>query len=219
VPTSPQQTEPTPEEERAIVETLALILAAYLAAQATFAMVQAAMAPLKLPVKAVELAWDALWSIATQERSEYVSGPLRPSQRQQATYRAWFLVNSAKRIARDLSAGKPVEEVFERETRYARQHETARNDRQVAAEAAEMVADESFQAVGFRVFRWRYRPSGAPCSPVDGVYCRDLHGKVFLIDRPPKGRYPGMWHVNCRCQAVPVRSLKSATIRDATRAR
>lgn len=69
-----------------------------------------------------------------------------------------------------------------------------RQVKQYAEELSDRAALDAFRDMGVKQVRWMTREDERRCNE-----CKDLHGKVFDINRvPPKPHY------NCRCWLVPV---------------
>jgi hypothetical protein len=217
--------------EDATLQTLAAILAAYFAGSVAVAaaasLVAAALAVLAIPSRAARLAWQVFTAhvrpgTLPSGRAGTPAGippPPAPIRPQRAAAReplpsaspaamrhlsALFLLTSARRITAGLRSGRPVADVLATEHRYAKAHRQAQTDRRRAAEQARAAAETSRKRTGQPLVRWVYGPDPAPCTPIAGVYCKDLDGVIFPISNPPQGTLPGARHPRCRCRAAPV---------------
>lgn len=115
----------------------------------------------------------------------------------EAMRRAAFLIAAARRITEALTNPGPdrtrrgaLADAVDAERRYWRQHLDAAARRAEAADRADQAA-----ALTGR-FRWR-----AVLDSRTTPDCRALHGRVFPINDPPGGTYPGQRHPHCRCTA------------------
>lgn len=117
--------------------------------------------------------------------------PSSRSRKAERTYRAAFVVNSAKRVARGLREGKTLEQLLPRERQLFQQHLDAQDRRVVAA----ALVDEAAKAYG-PVLGW-YAELDDRTSPE----CRAADGANFRADRRPRIGYPGTVHPHCRCRA------------------
>lgn len=198
--------EPDEQQERPIVQTIAEILAAGLAADVALRLIRKALAPLRVGTRAVRVAWRVLsreWFSPPAGEGPAGERALRDAWR----YRAWFLLASARRLQAGLAKGEPVRDLIERELRYARQHTVMQRRRTEAARNADIAAELSVINVGQRVFVWWTRQDDRVSKD-----CAVLHGKIYPIDKPPDGIYPGAKHPYCRCRAVPVPAVLKARV-------
>lgn len=112
--------------------------------------------------------------------------------------RAAYLLGASRRITTALTApggqsrAAALADAVQVEQRYWRQHLDAAARR---AEAADRV-DTAARSTGR--FRWVTRGDSRVTPD-----CRRLNRRVFPVDRPPDGLYPGQMHGQCRCYAVP----------------
>lgn len=125
-----------------------------------------------------------------------------------ARFRAWYLVNAARRIDAALTSGKSLEDAAARERVYTRAHYAAQARRRMAARNVDAVAAASGPVLEWKaVLDSRTTPD---CALADGHWFR-------ATDIPLIG-VPGAVHPRCRCQAVKVSAaaLKRGTVNQAT---
>lgn len=119
-------------------------------------------------------------------------------------YRAWFILNTARRIMQRRRLGKEWTDAIRPERTYLEQHERARRARFAAAAAVDAEASKpgTLEVNGRRVLVWRAHDDDKTTWE-----CVAADGRWFYADRPPIIGYPGMPHGGtCRCwpaQATP----------------
>lgn len=199
----PSQPPPAPPPDSQLTAEIAAILAAGTGAAATVAALGATLGAAGLSYRAVRAAYRLL----RYSRPPPPAGPGPAGRRTAATaatYRALYLLNAARRLHAGFAAGNPGP-AARRETHYLRAHLAAQRGRADAARRADQAARASARAGAGAVFMWLYRSEpGAPCTPIRGRTCRQLHQTVWPVAAPPDGTWPGMRHYGCRCEAVPV---------------
>jgi hypothetical protein len=129
------------------------------------------------------------------------SGQLQRAQaRTEAFYRAAYVRNSARRIARTLRAGGSPADAVGPERRYWLLHEKARRARQLAAdEVAKMSAAVGRQEDGVPLLGWYAHPDDRVTPE-----CKAADGANFRADVMPMVGWPGTLHGGtCRCVPGP----------------
>lgn len=185
--------------DRRTVEAVAMILAAGLTGAAAAAAVRRALKPLRLAAAAIRAAVDLARRIPPDRAPRAAGAASRQDRRDAHKYRAWYLVNAARRIHTAIKTRDKTETVAEAvrralrpESRYLRQHLAAQqNRRRAAAEADRMAA-----VYGDRLGWWSVRDGSTTGE------CRHAHGRDYLVSRPPNIGRPGAVHPHCRCRSV-----------------
>lgn len=123
------------------------------------------------------------------------SGPAaRLTARLEHQRRAMYILNAARRITAVAKTGPGTKRgrlrtAVRRERRYLNQHLAARRRRaRIAADIDAIVAESGPMLTWVTKLDGRVTPD-----------CAALHGRVFHVDRPPGGLFPGQRHVKCRC--------------------
>jgi hypothetical protein len=111
-------------------------------------------------------------------------------------YRAWYIVNAAKRLEKEPEL---TDAVKAREVRYYHWHLYAMNNRLATAEQVDGAAREvgTLMRSGRVLLGWKATMDSRTTGE-----CRAANGRNFYADRPPSIGYPGMVHPHCRCKAV-----------------
>lgn len=207
-PVGPPPPEQQTAAEAALIAALALFLAgtgATSVAGATVGAVTPAaliamMRRVGISARAGRLSLELAISIGRRTPA-VPSGPgvvaRRHVARAEPLWRAAYLVNAGKRITASLTAAPPDETsaaeqlrvALQRERRYLDQHVQAGRNRHDSAAAV----DELAARYG-PVLMWRTILDGR-----EDADCRALNGRLFHIDSPPGGIYPGAMHPTCRC--------------------
>lgn len=192
-------------------------IAAYLAAQVAGAAIRrpaeliAMIVRLGVPRRAVIAAWQVTMRAATIRITLGRVGGVASARtaRQEASYRAAFLVNASRRIWAGLQAGRSLADLVEQEARNLQAHIDAQRARAAAAAAVDKVVDAAGGPSAELMLLWV-----ATLDARTTLDCRQLHGQLFAVDKPPGGRYPGQVHPRCRCVAravtVPVQPPRAA---------
>lgn len=205
--------EQPPPDEAETVATVAEILAAGLAAEATLKLIELALKPFKLALRAIEHAWQVIR--ATWFDPPAGEGPAGEKARTDAfKFRAWFLLNSARRLHAGLAKGERLRDLLGTEIRYAQQHAHMQRVRIWSARGADAAAGASNVNVGRPLFMWWTQQDERVSAD-----CARRHGRIYPLDKPPGGIYPGSAHPHCRCQARAVTRamLASMTVRKVSR--
>lgn len=114
----------------------------------------------------------------------------RANRNAEVTYRAAYLINAARRIHRDLRAGKSLHGAMTRERVNWVRHLDARDKRAVAAGDVDAVGKAFGQVLGW------YAVGDERTS----AECRLADGHNFVVGSRPVIGYPGTVHPNCRCR-------------------
>ncbi|MER6809958.1 hypothetical protein ABT299_11815 [Spirillospora sp. NPDC000708] len=193
-----QNPEPSRRDQK-VVEAAAAVLAAGLTAAAAAAALRRALKPLRLAAAAIRAAADLARRIPADPRSRATGPTVRQGRRDSHHYRAWYLVNAARRIHTAIRArgenetvAAAVRKALRPEMRYLRQHLAAQQNRRRAAAAADRMA----AIYGDRLGWWSVQ-DGSTTSE-----CRHAHGRDYLVSRPPRMGLPGAVHPHCRCRSV-----------------
>lgn len=193
-----------PADEDSVATEVAVVLAGAAGAALTAAAVKrlvALLGLLRIPRWAVQVTVTVIEQAPIRETmGRGVVG--RDNARQALHRRAWFLIESARRIlaagVEARSHGDPitpaVSDAAKKETRYWKQHRQAETRRRTAA--AEL--DKTAAAHG-TVLEWRSRRDDH-VTPA----CRVADGHIFDVTHPPRIGLPGLGgpHHGCRCTAV-----------------
>jgi hypothetical protein len=127
------------------------------------------------------------------------------NDRREPAYDAWFVANSARRIAERVNAGKDPEDAIRPERTYVDQRERARRARRDAADKVDAATKTPGNLVvnGRTVLGW-----AAHGDDKTTWECVAADGHWFYADRPPVIGYPGMPHGGtCRCWPIPATAL------------
>lgn len=118
----------------------------------------------------------------------------RAQQRQEATYRAWYLLNASRRLSADLRAGKTPRDAVAIERRYWQLHEQARKARTAAAGKVAAAAEAYGPLLGW----WAHGDDKTTPE------CRAADGADFNATERPRIGWPGQPHGgSCRCWPGP----------------
>lgn len=125
---------------------------------------------------------------------------VRANRRAEVTYRAAYLLNAARRIHRDLRAGRTIGQSMSRERTNWVAHLDARDRRTVAAAEIDVAAKAFGELLGW------YSKMDSRTSDE----CRLANGHNFHVGARPLIGYPGTVHPNCRCEpGMPFDGAKS----------
>lgn len=113
--------------------------------------------------------------------------------RREASYRAAFVLNSSRRIQRQIDANRNPLEAVDSERRYWKMHLQAQKGREAAAEQVDRIATLWGDLLGW------YAERDERTTPE----CQAANGKNFRASEVPLIGYPGTVHPNCRCKAGP----------------
>ncbi|WP_242890770.1 hypothetical protein [Actinomadura litoris] len=188
-----------PRRDRRVVEAIAGILADGRTVAAAAAALRRALKPLRLAAAAIRAAADLVRRIPA-ERQPRATGPTSQRNRRASHhYRAWYLVNAARRIhaainnrGENQTVADAVRRALRPEMRYLRQHLAAQQNRRRASAATDRMA----AIYGDRLGWWSVQDSSATSE------CHHAHGRDFLVSRPPSMGLPGAVHPHCRCRPV-----------------
>lgn len=187
--------------DQQVAETLGQALAAGLATEALINLAGRLLAPLRIARKAIRAAWENLKeTFFSPPPSEGYAG--EKALKDAWLYRGWFWLNSARRIQLGLSQGVPLADLLATERRHAEAHSVAQRNRVRAAREADAAAHLSVINGANLSFVWWTQQDDRVSKD-----CKELHGKIYPIDAPPQGIYPGAMHPFCRCESRPVPAM------------
>lgn len=186
--------------DRRVIEAAAAVLAANLAAAAAAAALRRALKPLRLAAAAIRAAADLARRIPPDWPPRAATGPAWTRNRRTAhRYRAWYLVNAARRFhtairtrRKNQSVAAAIRNALPRELRYMRQHLAAQQNRRRAATEVDRLAAIYGDRLGWYTVR-----DGSTTAD-----CRHAHRRDFLVSKPPRMGLPGSAHPHCRCRPV-----------------
>ncbi|WP_141575898.1 hypothetical protein [Actinomadura sp. WMMA1423] len=190
--------EPQPDRrDRRVVEAAAAVLAAGLTATAAAAALRRALQPLRLAAAAIRAAVDLAARILPDRPPRATGRAQRQDRRDAHKYRAWYLVNAARRIhtaiktrSRGETVADAVRKALRPESRYLRQHLAAQQNRRRTAIEVDRLAAIYGDRLGWYAVR-----DGSTTAD-----CRHAHGRDFLLSKPPRIGLPGSVHSRCRCR-------------------
>lgn len=189
--TAEQPPEPSQQTGQHVAEALLAGAAVAVTARAVFKL----LSPFGVTLEAVVLALTlAERGTNTQPRMVGTADLTRDQRRQEAQYRAWYVINASKRLTASLRNGDTPRAAIARERPYWRLHEAARKDRMAAAAKVAEAAAQWGPVLGW----WAH--------PDDKVTpaCAAANGKVFSSTQRPAIGWPGQPHAGrCRCWAGP----------------
>ncbi|MGI5201666.1 hypothetical protein ACQEU6_08800 [Spirillospora sp. CA-108201] len=183
--------------DRRVAEAAAAVLAAGLTAAAAAAALRRVLKPLRLAAAAIRAAVDLAARIPP-DRAPRAAGRAQQQDRRNAhKFRAWYLVNAARRIhtaiktrSKSETVADAVREVLRPESRYLRQHLAAQQNRRRTAREVDRLA----AIYGDRLGWYAVRDTSTTAD------CRHAHGRDFLLSKPPRIGLPGSVHSRCRCR-------------------
>lgn len=185
---------PSEADARAIASTLADVLAAPIGEGRRVELIRRALAPLRVDARAARAAHQMMRA-AAEPLPQNTRGPAgRRTATDAHLYRAWYLLNAARRIQQGLSEGKTAQDVIRRERTYMQAHHRAQLRRSQSATAADTAAEVSAINTGRRLVVWR-----AVLDARTTRDCRVMNGKVFDPAVGTSIGYPGSAHPFCRC--------------------
>ena len=121
--------------------------------------------------------------------------------------RAAYIVNAAKRIEQSMDESVPTPEAgvegaklfdaLDREQTYHESHLNAQKKRMTAARQTDKVVNRA--PVNTKL-RWH-----AIKDEKTDPECLELDGRIFTVNEPPNGVYPGQVHPHCRCTSQPAK--------------
>ena len=189
--TQPQQ-EPSQQTGQHVAEALLAGAAVAVTARAVFKL----LSPFSVTLDAVALALIlAGRGTNHQPRMVGTADLTRDQRRQEAQYRAWYVINAARRLTASLRNGDTPRAALARERPFWRLHEAARKDRMAAAAKVAEAAAQFGPVLG-----WWAHPDDGKTTPA----CRMAGGHNFSATVRPRIGWPGQPHAgNCRCWAGP----------------
>lgn len=113
------------------------------------------------------------------------------SEKLEATFRAHYVLQAAKRLEAAREAGTPRRVAIERERQYFNQHIAAVANRFKSAQQVDQAAQEHGPVLGWY----------AKMDTKTSAECRAANGKNFTVTSMPPIGYPGAVHPHCRCRA------------------
>jgi len=157
-------------------------------------MIRRALAPLRVDPRAARAAHQMMQRSA-QALPRSGSGPGgRKTNSDAHLYRAWYLINAARRVQQGLSDGRLAADIVRTEENYLRAHHRAQVRRAQAAADADTAAEASHISTGRRLAVWRAHADERTTRD-----CRMMNGKVFDPAVGTSIGYPGSAHPSCRC--------------------
>jgi hypothetical protein len=183
--------EPTQQSGHQVAELLLTGAATALLAKAVWKL----LAPFGVTLDAVALALHlADRGTNHQPRMVGTAELTRDQRRQEAQYRAWYVINASKRLTASLRNGDTPRAAVGREAPYWRLHEAARKARMAAAAQVAEAASRFGPVLG-----WWAHPDDKT-TPA----CRAADGHNFSATVQPRIGWPGQPHAGrCRCVAGP----------------
>lgn len=200
-----QPSEPPQQTGQQVAELLLTGAATALLAKAVWKL----LAPFGVTLDAVALALH-LAERGTQHQPRMVGTAdlTREQRRQEAQFRAWYVINASRRLTASLRNGDTSRAALGRERPFWRAHEAARKARMAAAAKVAEAAARWGPVLG-----WWAHPDDGKVSPA----CAAANGKIFSASQRPVIGWPGQAHGGrCRCWAGPPFDTK-ITVDEATR--
>lgn len=196
-PQQPTQAQPLPEQtpqEINVVTAIVALLAIGVSVQALTPKIATLLKPLGISLTAVEVALRIAMSAPVQPRSaKGLDSAEGQTLATEATYRATYIVESARRIQQGLNQKTPIRQIIQQERVWFEKHREAQNRRLSAAQQVDLAGRKYGRLVG-----WYARRDSRTTQE-----CLMAHGRNFYIDERPRIGYPGTVHPNCRCVAGP----------------
>lgn len=188
---SPPQ-EPTDQTGQHVAELLLTGAATAVLAGAVFKLLR----PFGVTLDAVALALTlADRDTNHQPRMVGTADLTRDQRRQEAQYRAWYVINASRRLTASLRNGDTPRAAVGRERPFWRLHEAARKGRMTAAAKVAEAAAQWGPVLG-----WWAHPDDGRTTPA----CRMANGRNFSATVQPRIGWPGQAHAGkCRCWAGP----------------
>ncbi|MFI0406612.1 hypothetical protein [Actinomadura sp. 3N508] len=158
-----------------------------------------ALSPLRLAAAAIRAAARLARRIPPDRPPHAARTAAARNQRSARWYRAWYLVNAARRFhtaittrPRRQSVADAVRQAMPTELRYLRQHLAAQANRRRTATEVDRLAAIYGDRLG-----WSTVHDGSTTAD-----CRHAHRQDFLVSNPPRMGLPGAVHPRCRCRPV-----------------
>ena len=158
------------------------------------ALIVRALAPLRIDPRAARAAHHMMQA-AAEGLPRSGRGPAgRLTDKDAHLYRAWYLLNAARRIQQGMANGKTPDQVIVSERNYMRSHQRAQIRRAQAAADVDTAATASQMTTGRYLAVWR-----AHLDERTTRDCRMMNGKVFDPRIGTAIGWPGAAHPSCRC--------------------
>lgn len=206
----------TPQQpDKATTQHVAEVLAgAYVTGQAAgsasgLAALLALLVPWGFRIDVVKVAYKISMTRGTGTETRRMGPAELAAVRQAATYRAWFIQNSAARMQARMAQGESLADAARAEAAYLTAHQRAQARRRHAARQVDAAA-----AKYGRVLQWSARMDTRTTAE-----CRAADGHVFKADAGTLIGWPGAVHPFCRCRAVmpTVAGMRAGWVNDAVR--
>lgn len=191
----PEATGTSPRSNDArLVATIVALLAVQASTQALTPKIATLLKPFGISAEAARMATRIAMSAPVNPPRNRVKGSATlQSSLTEPTYRAAYILQSARRIQSGLHDGENLGDLVNKERTWFSKHREAQDNRHVSASRVETAVDRFGQVLGWYAKR----------DSRTSAECLAAHGQNFRADERPLIGYPGTVHPHCRCLPGP----------------